>query len=274
MRRRFSLFLIVCLTAIIAILLLLLSLFGVLNPADSKLEHSLTQQLDYSFDRITRNMDQLAAYTVDFSKEMTVQINTMNIPFDSLRNNPEALTELQYKSYTTVLGNMKLADCSGAFFMLNTTVNDSLNDTYYSGIYLKYANIGSDTTFQNSVCMFRGNPQVARQHNINLFSTWEYETKKNTFPQMEEVLTQFESNPSKGYLLTAAYQLPDAWEHVRFLCTPIADDKGNIIGVCGFELSDPFFEAQYCVSDAEYPSMVCALLEQENGIYTGQLARN
>ena len=274
MRRRFSLFLIVCLTAIIAILLLLLSLFGVLNPADSKLEHSLTQQLDYSFDRITRNMDQLAAYTVDFSKEMTVQINTMNIPFDSLRNNPEALTELQYKSYTTVLGNMKLADCSGAFFMLNTTVNDSLNDTYYSGIYLKYANIGSDTTFQNSICMFRGNPQVARQHNINLFSTWEYETKKNTFPQMEEVLTQFESNPSKGYLLTAAYQLPDAWEHVRFLCTPIADDKGNIIGVCGFELSDPFFEAQYCVSDAEYPSMVCALLEQENGIYTGQLARN
>lgn len=91
---------------------------------------------------------------------------------------------------------------------------------------------------------------------------------------MEEVLTQFESNPSKGYLLTAAYQLPDAWEHVRFLCTPIADDKGNIIGVCGFELSDPFFEAQYCVSDADYPSMVCALLEQENGIYTGQLARN
>lgn len=143
MRRRFSLFLIVCLTAIIAILLLLLSLFGVLNPADSKLEHSLTQQLDYSFDRITRNMDQLAAYAVDFSKEMTVQINAMNIPFDSLRNNPEALTELQYKTYTTVLSNMKLADCSGAFFMLNTTVNDSLNDTYYSGIYLKYANIGS-----------------------------------------------------------------------------------------------------------------------------------
>ena len=274
MRRRFFFFLITCLTAMIAIFLLLLSLFGVLNPADSKLEHSLTQQLDYSFDRINRNMEQLAAYAVEFSQEITKQINAINLPFTLFRNNPEVLTALQYSAYTTVLNHMRLADCSGAFFMLNTTVNDGLEDTYYSGIYLKYANIGSDMTFQNSVCMFRGNSQVARHNNINLFSTWEYETKKNTFPQMEEVLTQLESNPCKGYLLTAAYQLPDAWEHVRFLCTPIADDKGNIIGVCGFELSDPFFEAQYCVSDAEYPSMVCAMLEQDNGVYTGQIARN
>lgn len=274
MRSRFVLFLITGLTAIIVILLLLLGLFGVLNPADSKLEHSLTQQLDYSSDRISRNMDQLAAYAVEFSQDMTGQISDLELPFSHLRNNPDALTALQQSAYATVFNYMRLADCSGAFFLLNTTVNDRLDDTYYSGIYLKYANIGSDTTFQNSVCMFRGNAQVARQNNISLFSTWEYETKKGTFPWMEQVLTQSESNPSKGYLLTAAYQLPDAWEHVRFLCTPIADNCGNIIGVCGFELSDPFFEAQYCVSDAEYPSMVCALLEQDNDVYTGQFARN
>ena len=274
MRRRFSFSLITCLIAMIAVFMLFLSLFGVLNPAGGKLEHSLTQQLDFSFNRIHRNMDQLAACTVEFSQEMTAQISAIDLPFTKLRNNPEALTDLQHSTYATVFNYLRLADCSGAFFVLNTTVNDSLEDIYYSGIYLKYVNVGSDTTFQNSVCMFRGNSQVARQNNINLSSAWEYETKKNTFPQMEEVLTQVESNPTKGYLLTAAYQLPNAWEHVRFLCTPIADEKGNIIGVCGFELSDPFFEAQYRVSEAEYPSMVCALLEQNNGVYTGQFARN
>lgn len=274
LRRRFFLFLITCLTAMIAILMLLLSFFGVLNPADGKLEHYLTQQLDYSSDRIQRNMDQLAARVVDFSQEMSEKLHAAELPFTLFRNNSEALTDLQHSTYATVFNHMRLADCSGAFFILNTTVNDSLEDTYYSGIYLKYKNVGSDTTFQNSVCMFRGNAQVARQNHINLSSTWEYETKKNTFPQMEKVLNQFESNPAKGYLLTAAYQLPDAWEHVRFLCAPISDENGTIIGVCGFELSDPFFEAQYCVSDAEYPSMVCALLEEENGVYTGQLARN
>lgn len=274
LRRRFFLFLITCLGVLIGVLLLLLTLFGILNPADSSLEQSLTQQLDYSTDRISRNMEQLAAHSVDFSREMTAKLQETGMPFDWLRNNPQALTALQQSTYSTVLNHMRLADCSGAFFLLDTTVNDGLADTYYSGIYLKYANVGSDSTFRNAVCMFRGNPQVARQNNINLFSTWEYEMKENTFPQLEAVLTQSQADPARGYRLTSAYQLPDAWEHVRFLCTPITDDRGEIIGVCGFELSDPFFEAQYSVSDGAYPYMVCALLEEENGIYTGQLARN
>lgn len=178
MRRRFSFSLITCLIAMIAVFMLFLSLFGVLNPAGGKLEHSLTQQLDFSFNRIHRNMDQLAACTVEFSQEMTAQISAIDLPFTKLRNNPEALTDLQHSTYATVFNYLRLADCSGAFFVLNTTVNDSLEDIYYSGIYLKYVNVGSDTTFQNSVCMFRGNSQVARQNNINLSSAWEYETKK------------------------------------------------------------------------------------------------
>ena len=81
MRRRFSFSLITCLIAMIAVFMLFLSLFGVLNPAGGKLEHSLTQQLDFSFNRIHRNMDQLAACTVEFSQEMTAQISAIDLPF-------------------------------------------------------------------------------------------------------------------------------------------------------------------------------------------------
>lgn len=274
MRKRFSLYLITSLISVIAILFLFLSLFGVLNYADNQLEHTLTQQLDYSTNRICNEMDQLAAYAVEFSEQMSMQIEALDIPFENLQNNSEALSALQQNAYTTVFNNLRLADCSGAFFMLNTTVNDSLEDTYYSGIYLKYANVGSDMMLRNSVCMFRGNSQVARHNNINLFSTWECETKAGTFPQMEAVFNQAEADPSKGYLLTPAYKLPEAWEKVRFLCTPIADKKGNIIGVCGFEISDPYFQSLYPTSDIEQKFMVCALLEKENDVYTGQIAPN
>lgn len=274
MRRRFALCLIACLISVIAILLLLFSLFDITNSADNDLDHILTQQLDHSSNQIYRDMDQLAALAVEFSKQVGEQIEEFDTPFEKLKNNVSALTDLQKKTYETVRNNMRIADCSGAFYILNTTVNDQLKDTYYSGIYLRYANVGSSITLRNSICMFRGASQVARQNSINLFSTWECETKKGTFPQMEVVLDQLEADPTKGYLLTKAYKLPEAWEKVRLLCAPISDKSGTIIGVCGFEISDPFFYSAYQASDAEQEFMVCALIEQENGTYTGQLAPN
>lgn len=158
--------------------------------------------------------------------------------------------------------------------MLDATVNDGLDDNYYSSIYLKYTNVGSDTTLRNSICMFRGITQVARENNIPLSSAWECETKKGTFPEMEAVLSQTESNPARGYLLTRSYQLPTSWEKVRFLCTPVADASGNIIGVCGFEINSPFFQSAYTTSGAEQEFMVCALLDNERNAYTGQFAPN
>lgn len=273
-RRRFVLCLIVFLVSIVAVLLVLLSLFDVTNSADDELEHIFNQQLDYSLNQMYRDMDLLAAGAVEFSHQMSAQIESLGTPFEELKSNVTALTELQQNSYGTVLNNMRMASCSGAFFILNTTVNDSLADTYYSGIYLRYANVGSYMTLRNSVCMFRGAAQVARQNGINLFSTWECELKEGTFPQMEAVLKQLESDPTNGYLLTKAYRLPEAWEKVRLLCAPISDRDGNIIGVCGFEISDPFFHAAYKASDAEHEFVVCALIEQEDGAYTGQLAPN
>lgn len=274
MRRRFALCLIACLIAVIAILFLLFSIFGVLNPAGNQLEYVLTQQLDYSSDQIYHDMDQLAAYAVDFSNLLAEQISALDTPFENLQNNSNALLSLQQNTYGIVLNNLRVADCSGAFFMLNTTVNNHLSDTYYNGIYIKYANVGSDTMIGNSICMFRGMSQIARQNNINLFSTWECETRKGTFPQMEAVMSQLITNPSKGYLLTCPYKLPEAWEKVRFLCAPITDKTGNIIGVCGFEISDPFFQSVYSASDSKQKLMICGLLNSNGNEYIGQLAPN
>lgn len=274
MRRRFALCFIACIISVISILFLLLSILGILNPADNQLEYILTQQLDYSSDQICHDMEKLAAYAVDFSTQLTEQIADLDTSFENLQNNTSSLLTLQQNTYHTVLNNLHLADCSGAFFMLNTTVNNNLEDTYYNGIYLKYANVGSDTMVGNSICMFRGMSQIARQNNINLFSTWECETKKGTFPQMEAVMSQLINNPSKGYLLTCPYKLPEAWEKVRFLCTPIADKSGTIIGVCGFEISDPFFQSVYSASDSSQKLMICGLLNSNGNEYIGQFAPN
>ncbi len=72
---------------------------------------------------------------------------------------PDALESLQSRLFEGCPTNMLLAPCSGAFYFLNTTVNDSLPDKSYSGLYLKYANIYAENTIHNEVCLFRGFPR-------------------------------------------------------------------------------------------------------------------
>lgn len=182
MRRRFVLYILLVLFAVLAILMLLLNVFGVLRPAEDELAQTLTQQLDYSGDHISTSMEHLAAQATAMSDELAGLIGETGVPFEELNNDQDALLALQTAAYDTVYSYMRRSSCSGAFYFLNATVNSALSDTYYDGIYLKYANLSSDTTVRNSVRMYRGSAHVARENDINLHSTWEFELKAGTFP--------------------------------------------------------------------------------------------
>lgn len=274
MRRRFVLWFLLALFAVLAILMLLLNVFGVLRPAEDELAQTLTQQLDYSADHISSSMEHLAAQAVAFSDELTALIGETGLPFEELNNDQEALLALQSSVYDTVYSYMRRSSCSGAFYFLDATVNDTLSDTFYDGIYLKYANLSSDTTVRNSVRMYRGSAHVARENDINLHSTWEYELKAGTFPQLEAVLHPLPDASAARYLLTTVYKLPDAWERVRFLCVPVEDAQGHVIGVCGYEISDLYFQFSYQAADGEQSRAVCALMTGDSSGYAGQVAGN
>lgn len=103
---------------------------------------------------------------------------------------------------------MLLAPCSGAFYFLNTTVNDSLPDKSYSGLYLKYANIYAENTIHNEVCLFRGFSTIAREKDINLHSTWQLETLEGSFPEIDKLMSDKKEASSDSYFLTPVYKLP------------------------------------------------------------------
>lgn len=102
------------------------------------------------------------------------------------------------------------------FAFLNTTVNDTLPDKSYSGLYLKFANLYAENTIHNDVCLFRGFPTVARKKNMNLHSTWQLETQTEAFPEIDGLMSGKSGNLSESWFLTSVYQLPDTWESVPF----------------------------------------------------------
>lgn len=271
LRRRFMLYAASAVVTSVMLLLLLLSLFGVLNPTDSHIESYLDNLLDNHAAQTEHDIDKLAAYSLSFSKQMETVIENYliknNIAFAELTNNIEALTALQIESYPTVYTNIRVAPCSGAFYILNTTVNNTLEIPHYNGIYIKFANLYAESTVNTNVALFRGSSAVARENDINLYSTWQNEMQTDVFDNT----SLFDG---RDYVLSSVAEIPDSWERARYIYSPIYGKDGQVIGICGFEISDLYMQLAYSTADTESAQTVCALLNKTNEGYTGQFISN
>ena len=278
MRRRLMIYLFTIIVFFALLIVMLLLLFGAITPIGYEIERALDNQLKNSANLLERQGNDQAAYALDFSQQITEavrnELTDAGITFDQLRNHPDALESMQNKLFEIVNSHMLLTPCSGAFCFLNTTVNDTLPDKSYSGLYLKFANLYAENTIHNDVCLFRGFPTVAREKNMNLHSTWQLETQAEAFPEIDGLMSGKSGNLSESWFLTSVYHLPDTWESVRFLCIPVLDPDGVTIGVCGFEISSLYFSLSHKTMGSGQAHIFCALLTEESDHYAGQVAGN
>lgn len=274
LRRKLTVWMIILGCALMVLVFFVCNLVGIVNPIDRQIENMLSNQLDWTVSDIRHDMDDLAAWGISLSDQLSNTVADIlqerRVSFEDLRNNPDLLTEIQREAYSLIYTHMQLTTSSGAFYFLDTTVNDTLPETYYNGMYLKYVNLYAENTIHNRPCVFRGSFDIARENSVNLYSAWQLESVADTFPQAEALLGTDVQSPARGYLLTEVYALPDSWEHVRLLCVPVLLN-GRTIGVCGFEISDLYFQLVYPAGDGQMP-VICALLTETDGLWAGQMA--
>ena len=273
MRRRFTVYLISVVAMVLSLILLLLNLAGVMNPASRQIKSELdVQMLSYAA-HMEQDCSEIAAHAVSFADQLEVEIqkylSDRNLKFSSLQDNVDALADLQNSLYETVYLNMQLAPCSGAFYMLDTTVNSQLSDPLYNGIYLKYINLYSESTVNNEFSLYRGAVSTGRNHGIIFHSGWQNELHTDFF---ENDLSIFQ--PGIHYILSPAVEIPETWERARFIYVPIRDMKENIIGICGFEINDLYFQLTQKTGESKLGQLVFGLLDEQSGIYTGQFSSN
>ena len=74
-----------------------------------------------------------------------------------------------------------------------------------------------------------------------------------------------ESEFTKGtyYILSPTVDIPDTWERARYVYTPIRDSRDHIIGVCGFEINDLYFQLSKKANDSKLGQLVGALLDED-----------
>lgn len=150
---------------LVVLVFFVFNLIGIVNPIERQIETMLFNQLDRTVSDIRHDTDDLAAWGISLSDQLSDTVADIlqerRLSFDDLRNNPDLLNEIQQEAYNQIYTHMQLTTSSGAFYFLDTTVNDALPETYYNGLYLKYANLYAENTIHNKPCVFRGNSGVA-----------------------------------------------------------------------------------------------------------------
>lgn len=273
MRRRLFLYILAAIFLILALILLLLNVFGVLNLSNTQVINILDGQLSNYSDNVEHDYDELAACAISFADQLEENIQdyltSNNLTFEELQNNNDAITDLQNQLYRIVYLNMQIAPSSGAFYILNTTVNNHTETPLYNGIYLKYINLHSENTVNNQFSLYRGSVTTGKSHDITFHSGWQNEMKTDFFANCDALFSE-----NVHYLLSSAVLIPDTWESARYIYVPIRNLKDDIIGVCGFEITDLYFQLTHKTEETELGNIVYALLDDNKGEYTGQFSSN
>ena len=258
-------------------LLLLLNAIGVLQPLNYELERFMDYELDAHTNDIKRQMDSLAAHNTDRSQQLANEIEQtmymfgLGTDFAKLNDNPQVLSAIQERSYNVLTSKMQQSPCSGVLYLVDASINTKMPTKTYNGMFLKYTNIHSENTLFNEICMFRGSPELARQKNISLYSTWQLELDTNAFPQTSQLLQEEPDSP--GFLLTDVIRLRESWERSRLFVMPIISSSGKAIGLCGFEISSVYFQQRTRNADYKGYPLITAILDKKNDTqYSGQLS--
>lgn len=258
-------------------LLLLLNAIGVLQPLNYDLERFMNYELDAHTNDIKRQLDSLAAHNTDLSQQLANEIEQtmymfgLGTDFAKLNDNPQVLSAIQERSYNVLTSKMQQSPCSGVLYLVDASINTRTPTKTYNGMFLKYTNIHSENTLFNEICMFRGSPELARQKNISLYSTWQLELDTNAFPQTTQLLQGEPDSPD--FLLTDVARLRESWERSRLFVMPIISSSGKAIGLCGFEISSVYFQQRTRNADYKGYPLITAILDKKNDTqYSGQLS--
>lgn len=279
LRSRFAMYLVTLFGILTSAVMVLLILSGFLNPLDHDLEKFMDYELNNRRQDLKRQMDNLAAHGINYSQQLSEAIlwtmEQHNISLQQLNGQPHILQAIQTNAYDIVHDAMEKTSCSGAFYLLRASVGPQKQgeqSTTYNSLYLKYANLYSENTLNNEICMFRGDYSVARAHDINLYSTWQLEARTGVFTEITGLLQQKMPELTKSFLMTKVTPLADSWENVRLFLFPLLDNEGNIIGVCGYELSNLYYQLRSAPVSYQDTPMINGLLDKDdNDTYMGQL---
>jgi uncharacterized protein YneF (UPF0154 family) len=266
--RLFLLLAVLVVTIILGVIAILI-VTGTFTAGLSENERIVENELIYVSQNISQEYGQLSLQTVEFSKAlsdiMEEKMNKLGISAADLQDHPEMLEEIVSVGYEQAFFSLQLAKSSGAFFVLDATVNPALDDAQSSraGLYLKNMEPNIVNSLAPNIIVLRGFPSISRTNSLPLHAQWKMEFDINNIdaPYYHRPIDAANLNPelplSRLYYWSPAFKLPGTSEDIMLCSVPLIDSRGHVFGVCGLEISAMLFKLSNMPHRGTYQRMFC-----------------
>ena len=267
MRRR--LFLYMLALALILLLFLAVGLFflGHFSTTGEKVSDNLSFQLDVYERQIDKQYEDLAMMGIALSRDTTQQIEQYlklnDISFVDLNDSPEHISGVQGAIFDTLYDELLKADCSGAFIILDATVNSSLEGaaTSKTGLYFQRGTL--DET-DETVLLFRGIAELGKSNNIMPHRKWRLEFKTALIPSYDKYMSEAALPLEKSCFISDVVTLTGTSERGMHIIVPLISSEGTVYGLCGFEICENYFKTHFS-QPTQFTHLTCMLTKKQDG---------
>ena len=251
-----------------------LFLFASLHNTKKDTTRSLEIQYSVFQNDMERYFDQLAVMGVNLSEDMGAlvdqQLASREMTFDQLNDSPEVLNALEEEMIEPLCRSLRRTSCSGAFVLLDATVNTRMEGAGYSraGLYVQKG--GADTPTV-PLLLYRGSADVGKTHSVMPHRKWRMEFQTDQFPDYDRWMTPSSTPLYQAYTLTERFSLPGTSEEVQLFLLPLRGRDGTMYGLCGFEISQSFFKQNFA-QPTGFDHLICLFAPADSGlIFSGNL---
>lgn len=274
MKIRLYLFLFVLVLTMAGGIIVILLVTGTFTAGITESRKLVRSELNHTSQEISTQFGELSVQAAEFSRELSVKIEEnlkeQSIPFSGLSDNPEKIENLESDLFENTYFSLQKTKCSGAFFILNTTVNTSLEGSEYSkaGLYIKNMEPNVISSSTPTFTILRGISNISRTNSIDLHTQWsmEFDVKEADYYYLpiEAVKENPDLDLKKLYYWSGPFILPGTSEELMVCCVPLISSEGSIYGVCGFEISSMLFKLSHMPANDIYNRMFCMLSPLKN----------
>jgi len=156
------------------------------------------------------------------------------------------------------------AECSGAFVLLNTTINSSIPDAQLSrsGIYLQPCDF---QWVDADVLLYRGVAEVGKRHGAMTHRKWRQEFNTDEFMDYAAIMDSAALPLETAYRISDLITLPGTSERAMLLSVPMIGADGTVYGICGFEINESYFKLHHSQA-SNLKHLTCLMATEQDGV--------
>ena len=181
---------------------------------------------------------------LDMGSLVDRQLASREMTFDQLNDSPEVLNALEEEMIEPLCRTLRQSSCSGAFVLLDSTVNTRMEGAGHSRAGLYVQKSGADTPTV-PLLLYRGSAEVGKTHSVMPHRKWRMEFQTDQFPDYDRWMTPSDTPLYQSYTLTERFSIPGTSEEVQLFVLPLWGQDGTMYGLCGFEISESYFKQNF-----------------------------